>query len=321
MMNALSFQYKKDAVEIVQVPRPAPTKGQVLVKVEYSALDTALDAVLQRTWIGWFVHKLSNPLYLGWHYAGTVTDIGLEVTDLKVGDAVFGNLPSAPDTTQGTLADYITAESNHCAKRPALVKPATAAAATIESLTALQAMRDLGKLQKGQAVLIVGAGGGVGSAAVQIAKQMGCHVTAVCSARDVARVKEFGANVVLSRDAYPNPMVYVATYDVIFDTPAVLSSSKVFQRLKPNGHFVTTLPNWALLWCMLASLFSSKKAHNVEVRPRKEDLEQVAAWIVAGKLKIPIDSTHKVKDMEVAMKRQRERKIGRVVIQVENGWK
>jgi NADPH:quinone reductase-like Zn-dependent oxidoreductase len=323
MMNALSFQYKKDAVAIVQAPRPTPAKGQVLVQVEYAALDTALDAVIQRTWIGSFVHKLTTPLYLGWHYAGTVAALGPEVTDLQIGDAVFGSLPFKPETTQGSFADYITVKTAQCAKRPAAVAAATAAAGTIEPLTALQALRDLGHLQSGQTVLVVGAGGGVGSAAVQIAKAMGAHVTAICSARDAAVVKTLGADVVLSRDMYPHPLVeYEASYDVILDTPVVLRSKDAFRRLTPKGHLVSTLPSWALLrglWMKL--IFSSKTAHMVEVAPTTADLEQIAAWMVAGQLTIPIDSTHKVKDMPVAMARQRERKNGRVVIQVQNGWK
>jgi NADPH:quinone reductase-like Zn-dependent oxidoreductase len=82
------------------------------------------------------------------------------------------------------------------------------------------------------------------------------------------------------------------------------------KRLKPKGHYITTMPSWGLLWGLVASLFSKKTIHSVEVQPRQADLEQVANLIAAGQLQIPIECTFKVKDMEQAVKRQRQRKTG-----------
>ena len=327
IMKALEFKYHKDVVKVVQVDTPVPLKNEVQVKVEYSALDTTLDEVIQRTWTGMFVHKLKTPLYLGWHYSGIITAVGEEAkASFQIGDAVFGHLVYAPSTTAGAFAEYITVAADQLARRPKKVDAKTAAASTTEALTALQALRDYGRLRDDtkaeQTVLIVGAGGGVGSAAVQIAHIMGAHVTAVCSARDVKRVKSYGADLVIPREDYPDPLHVLVTrkFDVIFDTPVVLSPTRALSYLKKGGHYVCTLPTWGLLWGLVASIFRPKGVHMVEVQPKQEDFAQVATWMADEKLLIPIDSTFKVKDMLQAMQRQRERKIGRVSIQVENGW-
>eukprot|EP00977_Amphora_coffeiformis_P028364 scaffold34938_cov261-Amphora_coffeaeformis.AAC.3 len=336
MMKALVFENHKDTPTIANdIPRPEPSTNQVQVKVEYAALDHGFDGVLHNTWVGMFIHKQTKPLLLGWHYAGTVTDIGdktINSTSFKVGDAVFGHLEHSPHTTAGTLAEYITVPVAECAHRPASVDAPTAAAASVEASTALQALRDYGKLKsdnsnstsdekKQPTVLVVGAGGGVGSAAVQMARAMGAHVTAVCSARDVTRVREYGANVILSRGDHTDPLLAPNTvYDVIFDTPMVLSVAKALRRLKPKGQYVAAMPSWSLLWGFLASIFSSKGVHMVEVKPHQADLMMIADWMAQGQLKIPIDSTFKIKDITDAIHRQRQHKSGRVVIQVHNGW-
>lgn len=325
MMKSLLFTHFEDSVKIVNVERPGPSKNQVQIKVEYSALDTGFDEVLQRTWTGSFIHKLGNPLYLGWHYAGTITEVGSDVKDFKVGDAVFGHLRHAHNTANGTLAEYIAVPFDQCAKRPSNVDAKTAAASTTEAMTALQALRDCGGLQSDEKsskhVLVVGAGGGVGSAAVQVAKALGARVTALCSARDEKRVKSYGADVVLTREQTPDPLQQgVAQYDIIFDTPVVLSASRALKCIKAHGHYIVTLPSWGFLWGKMTSMFTGKGTHMVEVQPRSADLAIVADLMSQGKLTISIDSTYKVKDIEPALKRQRERKAGRVVIEVENGW-
>merc|ERR1712226_1731456 len=241
------------------------------VKVKYSALDTALDAVIQKTWTGGFVHKTTDPLFCGWHFSGTVEATGANVTDFSIGDDVFGHLQYDPGTDQGSCAEYITVKADACAQKPASVSFELAAASATEVLTAFQSIRNEGGLvdnskdtSKRQSILIVGAGGQVGGAAVQIAKLMGAHVTAVCSTKDVDRVKnKLGADVVIDRKKNPNILPY----------------TKVFQFLKPGGNIVVTLPTWGLLWGFMISFVTSKNIKMIEVKSDKKDLELVSLWL------------------------------------------
>ena len=128
---------------------------------------------------------------------------------------------------------------------------------------------------------------------------------------------------VWSRTQVPDPLSSDQRFDIIFDTPVVLSPVKAMKSLKKGGNYVTTLPTWGLLWGILASMFSSKGVHMVEVKPVGQDFATVSQWLASegeDKLTIFIDSTYKIKDISQAWKRQHERKTGRVVIQVENGW-
>merc|ERR1712038_1124602 len=131
---------------------------------------------------------------LGYHYSGIVHDLGSKVTSPKKGAKVFGFLQYEPSQAQGAFAEYITVKPNECAildKKSNITNEVSAASGT-ETLTALQAIRDFGKMGdngKGKSILIVGAGGGVGSAGVQIAKKMGATVTAVVSSKDVKNAK------------------------------------------------------------------------------------------------------------------------------------
>jgi NADPH:quinone reductase-like Zn-dependent oxidoreductase len=200
-MTALAMAFQTGETTVVDVAKPkvvAPT--DVVVKVQYSALDTAVENVVKKTFAGFFLHAKAEPLVLGWHYAGAVEAAGADAEhDLKKGDAVFGFLEYDPRQAQGSFSEYVRVRADQCARIPPGVDPKSAAAAATGSVTSLQALRDCGGLSASQSVLILGAGGGVGSAAVAVAKRLGARVTAVCSARDVERVRGLGADEVLDR--------------------------------------------------------------------------------------------------------------------------
>jgi len=321
-MKAVELQYKSGEDSIIEVMTPTAIDSEVLVKVKYSAIDTATNQVLQKTLPGYFVHKWTTPLILGWHYSGTIEAVGPKAKNLKVGDEVWGFLQYEPQQTQGTFAEYVTVEEEDCARIPEGIDLKELTAASTECLTALQAIRDLGGLSEKKSILVLGAGGGVGSAAVQIAKQLGARVTAVCSSKDVERVKDFGADVVLDRTTQSDKFFSKDTkYDVIFDTPSKYSPWRSFQYLNPRGVFVATLPSMGLLGAMVLSFFNGKKAAFVECHSKRQDLELVGGWLSNGSLKIDVDSTYAVKDIRKALERQGNKaKVGRVVIQVEGGW-
>ena len=336
-MKAVSFSYLKDQTKVVEIPTPTLSDNEVLVKVKYSALDTAFDAVINKTLVGGFLHKRSDPLLLGWHFSGIIIETGKGIaydpsSSLKVGSAVFGHLLHDHKTEQGAISEYIAVPATYCAPKPDSISWELAAASTVEGLTALQALRDYGNIKKNPdsessalCILINGAGGQVGGAAVQIAKRMGAHVTAICSTKDVDRVAgQLGADVVIDRGKTLNVLenFQKGQFDIIFDTPNVLSSLQTLRYLKPRGRTVMTVPScWSFVSGFLWSyLFSRKKVVFVAVHPRAEDLNMLGHWLEDG-LTIDIDSIFPARDMESALARNRDnRKKGRVVVKVEDAW-
>jgi len=328
LMNAVTFKYKSTDTKVVEVKAPTPTDDEILVKVIFSALDTGLDPVVNKTFLGGLVHKFTTPLMCGWHFSGTVEKLGsnVSISDFSIGNKVFGHLPYASHNGQGSLAEFITIKANECAIVPESVHDDIAAAATTEVSTALQALRDKGGLKvhpkTQQSVLINGAGGGVGTAAVQIAKRMGAHVTAVCSTKDVDKVKLLGADVVIDRKKLSNifSLLKKKQFDIIFDTPHTLPAVTSLAYLKPRGKMVLTDVEPRHLLGYFRSKLTRKGFTMVMVESKKADLELIGSWLEDG-FQIDIDSTFKVKDIEDAASRNRDKtKKGRVVVQVREGW-
>lgn len=327
-MKIVQFYFHQDLGQVVDVPVPIPTVDHPLrVKVAYSAIDTGVDVVLSKSAVGQFIHKYEEPLSLGWHYAGVVDALGEDYIisskgkddDLKVGDQVMGFLPYFPEQRQGSFAEYVLVKPEECAKyAPSHVKPSEAAALATEYTTALQALRDCGQIASSKAkesakkVLIVGAGGGLGMAAVQIAKHVyGATVTAYCSERDEGRVATAGADLVVTRESCSDILGSSEDrYDIIFDTPTVLVPQRAVGCLAPDGHLVVT---------MFVN-FKNKAFHLVNATPIRNDLNLLVEWAKEGKIKVPIDTVFDVKDITLAIQRQREKTAGRVVIKVDGGW-
>ena len=316
-MRAMAIVNK--GVEMVEVPKPEPNSGEVRVKVIASSINPAEDKLVSGDFVGRFLHAKTSPLILGWDFAGTVDALGEGVSDVEEGMPVWGHLAFSNSTRQGAFAEYITIPRAECAVNPDTVPHHIAAAAPTISMTSLQSMRDLGKLSEGNNVLIIGAGGGIGSVSVGIAKRLGAHVTAVCSTKDVERVKSLGADAVIDRKK-SNPFEAEAEYDVVFDTPAVHSFGQCVKVLKEGGAYITTLPGLSLFTGMFRAMFTSKKCHFVNVASKQEDLELVGDWLNDG-MEVPIDSRHKIADLETALKRQNDpERTGRVVVDVAEGW-
>ncbi len=306
-------------VTLAEIPMPMPGPGEIRVKVVASAVNPADSKILAGEFAGRFLHAKTSPLVVGFDVSGTVDALGDGVADLEVGTAVWGHLAYSGSTDQGAFAEYVTLPRESVAQKPEALSHNVCAAAATVALTSLQSMRDLGGLVEGGRVLIIGAGGGVGSIAVGIAKRLGAHVTAVCSTRDVERVKELGADVVIDRNN-SDPLAGEVRYDVIFDTPAVHSYGACARLLNTGGGYVTTLPSAALFTGKVRTLFSSKHCHFVAVNSKRIDLELISGWLEDG-LELPIDSQHRIADLGAALERQVDKsRSGRVVVDVANGW-
>ena len=218
-----------EVLKLEDVEKPTPTDNQILVRVRAASVNP-LDLTIRGPWPLRPIFGMRKPkdTRLGVDYAGTVEAVGKNVTQFKPGEEVFGG-------KDGALADYVCA----LADRSVVLKPANmtfeqAAAVPVAAITALQGLRDKGKIQAGQKVLVNGASGGVGTFAVQIAKSFGTEVTGVCSTRNVDLVRSIGADHVIdyTKEDFTKTD---QRYDLIFDLVGNHSFSERRRVLNPNG--------------------------------------------------------------------------------------
>lgn len=223
-----------DTLRLEQTERPEIAADEVLVRVDAAGLDRG-------TW-----HTMTGRPYLmrvmgfgfrgpknrvlGRDVAGTVVEVGASVTRFAVGDQVFG-------ISRGSFAEYAAAREDKLAAKPQSLTFAQAAVVPVSGITALQALRDAGRIQKGQRVLIIGASGGVGSYAVQIAKALGAHVTGVASTSKLDLLKTLGADDVIdyTREDFANSRGH---FDLIIDIAGNSTLDRLRRALTPHGTLV-----------------------------------------------------------------------------------
>ncbi|MEV7647021.1 NAD(P)-dependent alcohol dehydrogenase [Arthrobacter sp. NPDC089319] len=303
-------QYKyglTDALQLDTVAVPHIADNQVLIRVRAAGLDrgawhmaTGLPYPV-RAVSGWRTPK--NPI-LGLDVAGTVAAVGAAVTRFAVGDEVFGY-------GKGSFAEYAVASEKMLALKPAALTFEQAAAVPVSGTTALQALRDAGKLQAGQQVLITGASGGVGTYAVQIATAMGATVTGVCSAAKADLVRGLGAETVIDY-AREDFAAGGRRYDVIIDVAGNPSLKRLRRALAPGGTAVIVGGEGGDRWTgglfrpiggMLLSLFSRQRFVMFMARENAKEFERLGELIVSGKVAPSIDRTYPLEQMPVAIGR------------------
>lgn len=239
----------------------------------------------------------------GQNVAGTVEAVGRNVTALKPGDEVYGQVTCG-------FAEYVRARADELAPKPAGLTFEQAAAMPDSGMTALQALRDAGRLQAGQRVLINGASGGVGTFAVQIAKAMGAEVTAVCSTRHVDKVRSLGADEVIdyTRDDFAR---HTGRFDLMLDLVGNRSPAECKAVLKPTGTYVScsgsTGGQWIgpIVWIarvMLAGAFESRRMTPFLTRPRREDLIALNELVEAGSLAPVIERRYTLREAAEAVR-------------------
>ena len=232
-----------------------------------------------------------------------VAAVGKDVVDLQPGDEVFGW------STTGTLAEYACVPAVQLVRTPANLSAGPAAAVPTSGLTALQALRDIAHVQPGQAVLITGASGGVGTFAVQIAKALGAEVTAVCSTRNVELVRSVGADHIIdyTRTDFTRTGL---RYDVIFDSVEAQSLSEVRRALTPIG---TLIPNsgrgglWVgplgrIVKARARSLFTRQTLRPFTSVGKRQDLLDLAELLEAAQLTPVIDRTYPLSQAAEALR-------------------
>ena len=322
MKAIVTEQYgSPDVLALKEVPQPAPKPDEVLIRVHAASVNAAdwhmlrADPFLVR-----FASGLRKPNFtiLGGDIAGIVEATGSSVTQFKVGDAVYGEIAGSG---WGGYAEYVCAPQKVLAPKPANLAFEQAAAVPMAGLTAVQALRDQGKVQPGQKVLIQGASGGVGTFAVQIAKALGAEVTAVCSTRNVDRMRELGADHVIDytrEDFTRNGQ----SYDLIVAVNGFRSLGDYRRALAPNGTYVmvggaTAQMFQALLLGPIYSLGSQKKLGSMTAHASQEDLLYLKELIEADKVTPVIDCCYPLEQVPDAIRYMEEGHArGKVVIKV-----
>jgi NADPH:quinone reductase-like Zn-dependent oxidoreductase len=223
-----------DVLETQEIPKPIPAEGQVLIQVHAASVNPYDWHFLRgtpsliRLFIG--MRRPKSPV-LGADVSGVVETVGAKVAAFKPGDAVFG-------TAKGSFAEFACAPELQLALKPQELSFEKAACLPIAGITALQGVRDKGKVQAGQTVLINGAAGGVGTFAVQIAKSLGARVTAVCSTRNVEMLRAIGADEVIdyTREDFSSSTQH---YDLLFDLVGNRSLSDCLRVVQPCGTYIS----------------------------------------------------------------------------------
>jgi NADPH:quinone reductase-like Zn-dependent oxidoreductase len=301
------------------LPVPEPGRSEVRVRVHASALNPA-DFKVALGEVK-FLHARNFPMVLGYDFSGIVEAVGPETAGLEVGAAVFGFLPYGPFNRRGAFAETLIARADEIAVKPPSVSHVQAAAAATPALTALQAIRDVGRLPaSGGHVLVTGVSGGVGSSAVAVARRLGASVVAVGSGPGLELAKRLGAGTLIDRKRQDVFTEARGPFDVVLDAAAAFRWKQWKKALKPGGTFVTTLPSAAFVADKLASVLSSSRVGFVGVKSRPADLQKVGEWLASG-LEIPIDSTVPVRDVAAGLAKLRGGSaLGRLAVDVANGF-
>ena len=309
-----------EVLHLVNVARPLPQDDEVLVKVNAASVDAGVWHLMRGTpflirLIYGGLRKPKHPI-LGTAIAGQVEAVGTAVTQFQPGDMVFGDLS---ESGFGGFAEYVCAPATALAPLPETLSVEAAATVPVSGLAALQGLRDVGQIQSGQRVLIVGAAGGVGSFAVQIAQALGAEVTGACSASKVAMVEQLGADRVID---YPHPDVTHPDqpYDLILDTAAYRPFADYFSALQPGGTYVMVGgATSAFFRAMLLGPWVGKR-QQCQVKcltstPNQADLLTLKELIEAGKVTPFCDRTYPLSDVPQAIHELEQRQIkGKVAI-------
>lgn len=305
-----------ETLELVDIPKPVPKSKEVLVKVSAASVDAGVlhlmtgDIPMVRLIFGIRAPR-SRP---GISFSGTVAEVGSEVTGFEIGQTVFG-------TGSGAFAEFALAKQDKLAVLPEGSDLALASTLPVSASTALQAVRDYGKIKSGQRVLVIGASGGVGSFAVQFAAQQGAIVTGVCTSDKQEFVSRLGASKTID---YKLEKINGA-YDVIIDIASPLSLKETRKLLAPGGtlvivgvaskhgssgigrnlgaSFISSFVKESLVWLMQSE--------------NKDDLEKLSALLAQGKIKSVVDKVFPLQQTREAVEFFTSGKTkGKVVIQI-----
>ncbi len=309
-------------LRLADVDRPIVLDHQVLVKVHGTSVHAGDWHLMRGTpfLVRLIYGGISEPKIkiLGCDIAGEVEAVGKNVTQFQVGDRVFGDLS---EHGFGAFAEYVSVSETALAPSPSNLTDGEAATIPVSALTALQALRDRGKIRPGQKVLINGASGGVGSFAVQIAKAFGAEVTGICSTPKMAMVERIGADLVVDRAQSSLLKNY---YDLMIDTAAYHSVFKYLPHLKPTGTYVmvggsTKRIFQVMLFGWIFSILSNRQVKFLAANPNQQDLICLKEMIEQDQIKPYIDRYYSLSQLPSAIQDLEERRVsGKISIEISS---
>jgi 2-desacetyl-2-hydroxyethyl bacteriochlorophyllide A dehydrogenase len=323
MKAIINTQYgSPDVLRYEEVDTPIPKDDEVLIKIHYAAANAGdlhllrADPFLIRLMMGFFKPKIQ---ILGFDVSGTIQQVGKHVKKFKKGDEVFGDIS---ESGFGAYAQFVSVPESSLVKKPKKISFEQAAGVSGAGMTALQGLVKHGHIKAGQNVLIVGASGGVGHFAVQLAKSYGAVVTGVCSTKNVKMVKSIGANFVVDykkEDVTKNGI----KYDLIVDAAAFRSIKDYKNSLTAKGKYILVGGSMKqLMQIMILGPIMSKKNgiefRNFLVKPNQKDLLLLRDLLEKGKLKTIVDKRFPLEKVPDAIRyMEKERACGKIIIKIE----
>jgi NADPH:quinone reductase-like Zn-dependent oxidoreductase len=314
-----------DVLELTDIDKPEPADDEVLLRVHAASINPADWHFLRGIpYIARMQFGLRKPKdsILGCDVAGHIEAVGNNVTMLQPGEEVFGS-PFMHGL--GAFAEWVCISEDLLAPKPATLSFEQAAAVPVAASTALQGLRDQGQIEPGHKVLIIGASGGVGTFAVQIAKSFNAEVSGVCSTRNVEIVRSLGADHVIDYTVEDFTRSG-RKYDLIFQLAGTLSPSECRSALTPKGTLVLSSgesegrwigPVERVIKALVLSPFVSQKMASFTVKPNKEDLQLLKQFIEEGTLTPVIDRTYPLAQLPEAIRYLEEGHAqGKVIITV-----
>ncbi|NNE07969.1 MAG: NAD(P)-dependent alcohol dehydrogenase [Gemmatimonadetes bacterium] len=310
-----------DVLELRDVDKPAVEDDEVLVRIHAAATNPydwhfmRGEPYFMRLFTG---VRAPRARALGADFAGEVEDTGRNVSEFLIGDKVYG-------LAGGAFAEYVSVPANEVAMMPRNLTYEQAAAVPMAGLTALQALRDVGRLERGESVLIIGASGGVGSFAVQIARAFHACVTGVCSTGNLDFVRSLGAGHVIDY-TQQDCTETGRKYDLILQLGGTSSASHLRRALTPRGRLVLSSGDARGHWvgplgrfvrASMLSPFVTQTLRPVNTQCRKEDLQSLTELIESGRVKPVVAETHTLSHVPEAIREIEEGHVpGKVVITV-----
>jgi NADPH:quinone reductase-like Zn-dependent oxidoreductase len=300
-MRAVQFDRYggSDMLEVRTIPVPGPGRDEVLVRVHASGLNPK-DPIVRQGGLRLLTGR-TFPRGTGYDFSGEVAARGERVSDLGHGDRVWGFLDGF---LGGTAAEYVVVPRAWLARMPERLGWIEGAALPLVGTTALQGLRDVARLKSGDRVLIQGASGGVGSAAIQVAKARGAHVTALASGEGLDHCRALGADAVVDyRRAAPESLG--ERFDVFFDCIGQSPYGSYRRLFARHGRWVTIAPEpmvYALtpISRVLAPVLGGPRLGYVTVKPRRADLEEIGRLVDRGLLRMPVTAMYPLEEIRTA---------------------
>lgn len=327
-MKAISYEEYGPPLKVLsfeEKPKPSIGDDELLIAVEAASVNPADwhvvrgDPFIARLAFGLRAPKKKIP---GADIAGVVEETGANVTDYKKGDAIYGDVF---DSGLGAFAHYVSTTEKHVQPKPANLSFIEAAAVPLAATTALQGLRDHGEIKPDDTVLIIGASGGVGTFAVQLAKEFGAEVTGVCSTQNLELVTSLGADHAIDY-TQENFTDHTDRYDLVFHLGGIHTLADYRKVLKPKGRLVLAGgeskghiigPVGRIIKAAFLSPFVSQKLTSFTAKHKNKDLAYLTELIEAGKLKPIVSKTYALQDTPEAIAAVEEGHIvGKVAIAI-----